>query len=92
MNNMSFIELFFVFTQYTMTWCLLWARWKSDNSKVDCDTYIAEEMKEFSSEELRVNKIIDHNTLELYLDLDCEKKTFQNCLEDWNLRNSKNEY
>ena len=47
------------------------------------DTYIAEEMKEFSSEELRVNKIIDHNTLELYLERDdCEKKTFQNCLED----------
>ena len=47
------------------------------------DTYVAEEMKEFSSEELRVNKIIDHNTLELYLERDdCEKKTFQNCLED----------
>ena len=47
------------------------------------DTYIAEEMKEFSSEELRVNKIIDHNTLELYFERDdCEKKTFQNCLED----------
>ena len=47
------------------------------------DTYVAEEMKEFSSEELRVNKIIDHNTLELYLERDdCEKKNFQNCLED----------
>ena len=47
------------------------------------DTYVAKEMKEFSSEELRVNKIIDHNTLELCLERDdCEKKTFQNCLED----------
>ena len=38
------------------------------------DSYVAEEMKEFSSEELRVNKIIDPNTMELYLEReDCQK-------------------
>ena len=42
------------------------------------DSYVAEDMKEFSSEELRVNKIIDHNTMELYLERDdCQKRPFR---------------
>ena len=42
------------------------------------DTYVAEEMKEFSNEELRINKIIDHNTMELYLERDdCQKRPFR---------------
>ena len=45
------------------------------------DSYVAEEMKEFSSEELRVNKIIDHNTMELYLEReDCQKRLFRTAL------------
>ena len=40
------------------------------------DTYVAEEMK--ASEELRVNKIIDHNIMELYLERnDCQKRPFR---------------
>ena len=45
------------------------------------DSYVAEEMKEFSSEELRVNKIIDHNTMELYLERDdCQERLSRTAL------------
>ena len=58
------------------------------------EAYVAGEMKEFSSEELRVNKIIDHNSYyEVVLgEGRLSEKTFQNCFEDWNLRNRKSEY
>lgn len=47
------------------------------------DAYVAGEMKEFSSEELLVNKIVDHNAVELHLaEGRLPEKTFQNCLED----------
>ena len=42
------------------------------------EAYVAEEMREFFSEELRVNKIVDHNTMELYLERDdCQKRPFR---------------
>ena len=51
------------------------------------DTYGAEEMKEFSSEELRVNKIIDHNTIELYLERTIVRKDLSELLRG--LKSSK---
>ena len=51
------------------------------------DTYGAEEMKEFSSEELRVNKIIDHNTMELYLERTIVRKDLSELLRG--LKSSK---
>ena len=53
------------------------------------DTYVAGAMKEFSSEELRVNKIIDHNSYYgvVFGDGRLSEKTFQNCFEDYFLSN-----
>ena len=53
------------------------------------DTYVAGEMKEFSSEELRVNKIIDHNSYYgvVFGEGRLSEKTFQNCFEDYVLSN-----
>ena len=58
------------------------------------DTYVAGEMKEFSSEELRVNKIIDHNSYYgvVFGEGRLSEKAFENCFEDLKLRNSKSEY
>lgn len=53
------------------------------------DTYVAGEMKEFSSEELRVNKIIDHNSYYgvVFGEGRLSKKTFRDCFEDYVLSN-----
>lgn len=54
------------------------------------DTYVAGEMTDFSSEELRVNKIIDHNS---YYGIvfggggRLAGKDFQSCIEDYFLSN-----
>lgn len=54
------------------------------------DTYVAGEMNDFSSEELRVNKIIDHNS---YYGIVFGRggrlagKDFQTCFEDYVLSN-----
>ena len=54
------------------------------------DTYVAGEMTDFSSEELRVNKIIDHNS---YYGIvfgpggRLVGKHFQTCIEDYFLTN-----
>lgn len=49
------------------------------------DTYVAGEMKEFSSEELRVNKIIDHNSYYgvVFGGGRLSEKNFQECFEDY---------
>ena len=53
------------------------------------DTYVAGEMDEFSSEELRVNKIIDHNSYYgvVFGEGRLSGKDFQNCFEDYFLSN-----
>ena len=49
------------------------------------DTYVAGEMSEFSSQELRVNKIIDHNSYYgvVFGEGRLAGRTFQNCFEDY---------
>ena len=53
------------------------------------DTYVAGEMKEFSSEELRVNKIIDHNAYYgiVFGEGRLAGKKFQDCFEDFVVSN-----
>ncbi|CAH3149986.1 unnamed protein product [Porites evermanni] len=53
------------------------------------ETYVTGEMKEFSSEELRVNKTIDQNSYYGVVlgDGRLSEKTFQNCFEDYFLSN-----
>ena len=58
---------------------------KDDLKGVLVDTYVAGEMKEFSSEELRVNKIIDHNSYYgvVFGEGLLSAKNFQVCIEDY---------
>ena len=58
---------------------------KDDLKGVLVDTYVAGEMKEFSSEELRVNKIIDHNSYYgvVFGEGRLSAKNFQVCIEDY---------
>ena len=53
------------------------------------DTYVAGEMPDFSSEELRVNKIIDHNSYYgvVFGGGKLEGQKFQTCFEDYVLTN-----
>ena len=53
------------------------------------DTYVAGEMLELNSPELRVNKIIDHNTYYgvVFGQGRLAKKKFQECFEDYVLSN-----
>ncbi|KAL9958189.1 hypothetical protein ACROYT_G035167 [Oculina patagonica] len=53
------------------------------------DTYVAGEMSDFSSEELRVNKIIDHNSYYgiVFGGGKLEGREFQTCFEDYVLSN-----
>ena len=58
------------------------------------DTYVAGENDEFSSDELRVNKIIDHNSYYgiVFGPGDLSGKEFQNCFEDYVLSNKASIY
>lgn len=58
---------------------------ENDLKGVLVDTYVAGEMKEFSSEELRVNKIIDHNSYYgvVFGGGRLSEKNFQHCFEDY---------
>lgn len=63
---------------------------REDNLKgVLVDTYVAGEMKDFSSEELRVNTIIDHNSFYgvVFGGGKLAGKEFQTCFEDYVLSN-----
>ena len=94
MNNISFIELIFFHAAYNDLVSIVGPLKERKFKGVTVDTYVAGEMKEFSSEELRVNKIIDHNSYYgvVFGEGRLSEKAFQNCLEDWKLRNSKSEY
>ena len=63
---------------------------REDNLKgVLVDTYVAGEMTDFSSDELRVNKIIDHNSYYgiVFKGRELAEKPFQSCFEDYVLSN-----
>ena len=88
MNNISFIELIFFSRSIDLVSIVgPLTQWQFKSILVD--TYVAGKMKEFSSEELRVNKIIDHNSYYgvVFGDGRLSEKTFQNCFEDYFLSN-----
>ena len=87
MNNISFIEFFFFYAVYNDLVSIVGPLKERKFKGVLVDTYGAEEMKEFSSEELRVNKIIDHNTMELYLERTIVRKDLSELLRG--LKSSK---
>ena len=89
MNNISFIELIFFHAAYNDLVSIVGPLKERKFKGVLVDTYVAGEMKEFSSEELRVNKIIDHNSYYgvVFGEGRLSKKTFRNCFEDYVLSN-----
>ena len=88
MNNISFIALIF-FSRSIDLVSIVGPLTQRQFKSVLVDTYVAGGMKEFLSEELRVNKIIDRNSYYgvVFGDGRLSEKTFQNCFEDYFLSN-----